>query len=144
MLEDLYQQVILDSSRSLRHRGELSKSEHACHELVHNPLCGDTVDLWFEIEDGVVREVKFSGQGCTISQASASLMAEVIEGRTLADAISCIDDFQSLLSGQADESTRQRLGSLVALEGVKKFPVRMRCAMLAFEALRRIGAKTLS
>ncbi|MFN8389498.1 MAG: SUF system NifU family Fe-S cluster assembly protein [Bdellovibrionota bacterium] len=138
MLEDLYQQVILDSSRNPRNRGDLAGNSSAAHELVTNPLCGDTVDLWVELSAGRISEVKFSGSGCTISQASASLMSDLVVGKTLAEARGLIADFQALLAGAPDEDVKDRLGQMVALEGVKKFPVRMRCAMLSFEALNRL------
>ncbi len=138
MLEDMYQQVILDSSRAMRNRGDLSGCSSARHEQVANPLCGDSIELWFDLQDERIRDVKFSGSGCTISQASASLMADIVRGKSVREARILIADFQSLLGGTADAACKQRLGEMVALEGVRKFPIRMRCAMLGFEALLKL------
>ena len=142
MLDELYQQVILDSSRSKRNRGDLSQLPSACREPVNNPLCGDKVDFWFDAADGIIRDVRFNGNGCAISQASASLMADLIRGKTFAEANLLLDDFQLLLHGEVSDEARDRLGSISALEGVKQFPIRMRCALLAFEALKRFLARS--
>lgn len=138
MFEDLYQEIILESSRSDLFRGDLSAVPTARHELVRNPLCGDTVDLWVDVQDGVVKDVRFAGQGCAISQASASLLAELIRGKEISALAGIVSDFQSLLDGECAEGQRKILGPLVALEGVRQFPIRRRCALLAFEALQRI------
>lgn len=140
MMEDLYQEVILDSSQCTRNRGDLSACASATHELVRNPLCGDSIDLWLDVQDGRVRDVKFSGQGCAISQAAASLVADLVKDKSFDELPQLVSDVQLLLSGDADEDCRDRLGQLVALEGVRRFPIRMRCAMLAVEALRRLIA----
>ena len=100
------------------------------------------IDLWLDARDGIVVDVKFCGSGCAISQASAALMAELIGGRRVTDLPGMIDDFQKLLDGDDTAEVRERLGELVALEGVRKFPVRRRCAALAFEALRRLVAES--
>ena len=137
-MDELYQEIILESSRSEANRGDLEHIADAKHELVFNPLCGDNIDLWIVVTDGKIQEVKFSGQGCAISQASASLMSDLIRGKSVDELAAVVTDFQTLLNSEPDEDCRDRLGQLVALEGVKKFPVRMRCAMLSFEALKRL------
>lgn len=138
MLEELYQEVILDYSQSTQHRGDLAACPGARHELVHNPLCGDNVDLWISVEEGAVVDIKFTGNGCAISQASAALLADLVRGKKVDELAGVIDDFQKLLDGDDSSEVRERLGPIVALEGVRKFPVRRRCAALAFEALRRL------
>lgn len=138
MLEELYQEVILDQSQSPKFRGDLAATPGARHELVYNPLCGDKIDLWVSIQDGVVREVKFCGSGCAISQASASLLADLVRDKPVGELPALIDDFQDMLAGRESPELRERLGQLIALEGVRKFPARRRCAALAFEALKRI------
>ena len=85
MLEELSQDVILDYPQSDKYRGDLFAVPGARHEIVHNPLCGDMIDLWLDARDGIVVDVKFCGSGCAISQASAALMAELIRGRRVAD-----------------------------------------------------------
>ena len=138
MLEELYQETILELSRSQEYRGDLKDQPHACDVCMHNPLCGDCVHLWIEpAADGVLGKVRFCGHGCSISQASATMMAALIEGRDAEFAKQLIEDFKLLLSGKLpeDDPARVRLDHLVALEGVRRFPARQRCAALAFDAL---------
>ena len=137
-MDDLYQEIILDSAQSPANRGNLRACEHALHEHVSNPLCGDTVELWIHIQDGVIKEAKFEGEGCTISQAAASLLTEEVRGKTAEELKQFISDYQAFLGGSLSPDKRAELGPLLALEGVRRFPMRMRCAMLAFEALRRL------
>ena len=138
MFEDLYQEIILESSRSTAFRGDLADVPNALNEVVRNPLCGDTIDLWLDVQDGTVKDIKFAGQGCAISQASASLLAELVRGKRISELSDLVSDFQALLDGECGDSQRKVLGPLVALEGVRQFPIRRRCALLAFEALQRI------
>lgn len=138
MLEELYQETIIELSRSQQYRGDLRDQPHACDVCMHNPLCGDCVHLWIEPgENGVLGKVRFCGHGCSISQASATMMASLIEGRDAEFAKQLIEDFKLLMAGKLDESdpARQRLDTLLALEGVRRFPARQRCAALAFDAL---------
>ena len=139
MSDELYQEIILESSRSTAHRGELSALPTARHEMMRNPLCGDIVDLWIDVRDGVVKDVKFAGHGCAISQASASLLAEIAVGKRLEELSDVVSSFQALLDGELEDEKKKALGPLVALEGVRQFPIRRRCASLAFEALQRIA-----
>jgi nitrogen fixation NifU-like protein len=140
MSEELYQDTILESSRDTTHRGELASAPSVHHTLVRNPLCGDSVTLWLDSDGETIGAVRFSGSGCAISQAAAALMASAIETRPVAEAEQLVKDFRALISGLADEQARERLGPLVALEGVRKFPARARCASIAFEALAALIA----
>ena len=148
-LEDLYREIILDHYRSPRNRGELSVPP--AHKVEgFNPLCGDEVVLYLLVEDGVVADVKIAGQGCSISQASTSMMSAAVKGQPVAAARRLISAFKALMSiheskleGEDDGSDLQaelegvRLGDLEALQGVVKFPVRIKCATLAWNTLQQ-------
>ncbi len=148
-LEDLYREIILDHYRSPRNRGELPVPP--AHKVEgFNPLCGDEVVLYILVEDGTVRDVKIAGQGCSISQASTSMMSAAIKGQPVAGARKLIGAFKALMSiheskleGEGDGSDLQaelegvRLGDLEALQGVVKFPVRIKCATLAWNTLQQ-------
>jgi nitrogen fixation NifU-like protein len=131
-LEELYREVILEHYRSPRNRGRIDDPTVATRG--HNPLCGDSVEVSLAIEDGVVRDVRFQGRGCSISQASASMMTEAVKGRSLDDARHLVEDVKTLLRGEASESAEH--GDLDALLGVRKYPVRLKCALLAWTTLQ--------
>lgn len=134
MIEDLYQEVILDHFKNPRGRGELPEADSSM--VVYNPLCGDKVGVAVRAaDDGVVQEVKFSGQGCSISQASASIMSELCTGKSLVEIRALHDDFLALIKGNKLASDLPNLSDALALEGVKRFPARVRCAVLAWEAI---------
>jgi nitrogen fixation protein NifU and related proteins len=135
-LRELYQQVILDHSRKPRNFGEL----HDCAVHVHgdNPSCGDEVDLYVQFsDDGKIADIKFSGQGCAISQASASMMTLKVKGKPRAEAESLAADFRSVVTGEGSVKNEDALGELQLLEGVQHFPQRVKCAMLAWRALEQ-------
>lgn len=135
-LRELYQQVILDHSRKPRNYGELSPP---C-EHVHgdNPSCGDEVDLYVRFgESGEIEEIKFSGQGCAISQASASMMTQKVKGKGKAEVTKMTEDFRRVVTGDEEPAEVDELGELQLLEGVRKFPQRVKCAMLAWRALEQ-------
>jgi len=150
-LEDLYREIILDHYRSPRNRGELPVPP--AHKVEgFNPLCGDEVVLYVDVDSdtGTVRDVKIAGQGCSISQASTSMMSAAVKGKTLEEAQQLIRAFKALMSiheskleGESDGSDLQadlegvRLGDLEALQGVVKFPVRIKCATLAWNTLQQ-------
>ena len=148
-LEDLYREIILDHYRSPRNRGELpAPPAHKAEGF--NPLCGDEVIVFLEIDDRVVTDVKIGGQGCSISQASTSMMGAAIKGKTVAEARQLIGAFKALMSiheskleGESDGADLQAeldgvtLGDLEALQGVVKFPVRIKCATLAWNTLQQ-------
>jgi nitrogen fixation NifU-like protein len=148
-LEDLYREIILDHYRSPRNRGELEVPP--AHKVEgFNPLCGDEVVLYLELDDGELQDIKIGGQGCSISQASTSMMSSAIKGKPVAEVRRLIRAFKALMSiheskleGEsdgsdlADELEGVRLGDLEALQGVVKFPVRIKCATLAWNALQQ-------
>ena len=139
-LDDLYRDIILDHYRHPRHRGSLRKPM-ASHEGL-NPLCGDEVTVDLAVKDGRIAEIAYRGSGCSISQSSASMMTEAVLGKNLEEAKQLIDSFTAMMRG-ADDVDPETLGDLEALSGVRKFPVRVKCATLAWhtldEALREIA-----
>jgi len=139
-LRDLYQQVILDHSRKPRNHGRL---EGDCiHVHGDNPSCGDEIDLYVKFgEEGQIADLKFDGQGCAISQASASMMTSKIKGKSAAAAATMREDFRRIVMGDGAPQDEDALGELQLLEGVQKFPQRVKCAMLAWRALEQATAE---
>ena len=138
-LEELYQEVILDHSRRPRNFGTLSNAD----VLVHgdNPACGDEIHLGVHFSpDGKLEEIKFSGQGCAISQASASMMTMKLKGKSRADAAELAKTFKDLVTSEATVESKG-LGDLQFLQGVRKFPQRVKCAMLAWRAVEQALAQ---
>jgi nitrogen fixation NifU-like protein len=156
-LEDLYREIILDHYRSPRNRGELP-APPAQRVEGFNPLCGDEVVVYVQVQDGTVTDIRFAGQGCSISQSSASLMSSAVKGKTVAETRSLIRTFKAMMSvhearlgdgsdaaGSANGSGEddvdavatdpESLGELAALQGVVKFPVRIKCATLSWNTL---------
>jgi nitrogen fixation NifU-like protein len=132
-LDELYRDIILDHHRNPRNRGNISRPTVSGEG--YNPLCGDEVSLDLTIDNGVIREARFRGNGCSISQSSASMMTEAITGKTVDKAEELFSSFQDMLvDPDADEA--DDLGDLEALYGVRKFPVRVKCATLAWHTLR--------
>ena len=132
-LEELYKEVILDHYKSPRNKHELPSATTSCSK--NNPLCGDEITVEARIEDGRVTEVAFQGSGCSISQASASMMTEAVTGRSLEEAMRLAGEFRGMMEG-AVEPDEASLGDLVALKGVVKYPVRIKCAVLAWDVLQ--------
>jgi nitrogen fixation protein NifU and related proteins len=150
-LEELYREVILDHYRSPRNRGELETPPAILSEG-KNPLCGDELKLYVQIKGDVISDVKMGGSGCSISQASASMMTSAIKGKTISEARILIDEFKALMdvheskldstdtdSGKENSEVMRSevLGELEAMTGVVKFPVRIKCATLSFNTLAR-------
>ena len=133
-LDDLYQEIILDHYRTPRHRAA-ELEPHDVHVHHANPLCGDELDLRLRVVDGRVDAVAYDGDGCSISMASASAMTESVTGRTLADADDLAEAFRLLMHGEGVKR-EEDLGDGVAFSGVAKFPVRVKCALLGWMALR--------
>lgn len=134
-LRELYQQVILDHSRKPRNYGDLPPP--CLHAHGDNPSCGDEVDVFARLdEQGRLIEVKFSGQGCAISQASASMMTLKVKGKTSEEAVHLSEDFRRVVTGDGMPDNSDALGELQLMEGVQKFPQRVKCAMLAWRALQ--------
>lgn len=133
-MEDLYQEIILDHYRKPQHRAPSLESE-SVHVHHSNPLCGDEMDLRLRVVDGQVDGIVFDGEGCSISQASASAMTVAVHGRKLDDALELAEDFRQMMHG--DEPTRpDDLQDGIAFQGVARFPVRVKCALLGWMALR--------
>jgi nitrogen fixation NifU-like protein len=130
MLEELYQQIILDHYRRPRNKGKANPADLSAKE--YNPLCGDEIEVTMTLADDKIADVKFDGHGCSISQASASIMTQKLQGKTLEEARTFIHDFLSMMRGDTPFGDRKQMGELKALEGVLKFPVRVKCATLAW------------
>lgn len=129
----LYQEMILDHYRRPRNKGTLENPDASVE--MKNPLCGDEIALQVEFDGDSVRDLKFSGRGCSISQASASMMTQLLKGKTRAEIESIRKQFRGLMVGEASAADDPQLGSLRALSGVARFPARVKCALLAWNAL---------
>ncbi|MBX7208457.1 MAG: SUF system NifU family Fe-S cluster assembly protein [Verrucomicrobiaceae bacterium] len=135
-LRELYQQVILDHSRKPRNHGTIA--DGAVHVHGDNPSCGDEIDLFVKFDEaGKIADIKFDGQGCAISQASASMMTLKVKGRQQVDATSLARDFRVIVTGEGKVANEDALGELQLLEGVQHFPQRVKCAMLGWRALEQ-------
>lgn len=135
-LRDLYQQVILDHSKNPRNYGELAVD--CVHVHGDNPTCGDEIDVWVKFgPEGRVEDIKFTGQGCAISQASTSMMTVKVKGADAAKTRAMLEDFCHVVLGDAAVQDEEALGELILLEGVQKFPQRVKCAMLGWRALEQ-------
>jgi nitrogen fixation protein NifU and related proteins len=135
-LDDLYREIILDHYRTPRNRGELPPP--AAHAVGHNPLCGDEIEVFLDVHDGVVQDIKVGGQGCSISQSSASMMSQAVKGKDIADVQALVRRFKGMMTitdGDDEPDQSVKLGDLEALQGVVKFPVRIKCATLAWNTL---------
>ena len=133
-LQDLYREVLLDYFRSGAHKGRLDPADYRSHGI--NPVCGDEIELTMTGEGDKISKIRFSGHGCVISQASSAMMAEALEGATLAEAQVLIAAFKDMMLKAAPvENLPERLEALKALEGVRKFPMRVKCATLAWHTL---------
>lgn len=133
-LGDLYQETILDHNRQPRNFGTLPGANRTAEGF--NPLCGDRVTVALRVEDGILKDIRFEGSGCAISKASASMMTESMKGRTRAEAEALFQQFHRLLTGEPAPPDEAALGKLVVFSGVKEFPVRVKCATLAWHTLR--------
>ena len=135
-IEDLYREIILDHYRTPRNRGELQPP--AVYAEGNNPLCGDDIRIYLDVADGVVRDVKFSGQGCSISQSSTSMMTVAVKGKPVAEVLAFVRRFKHMMTlTEGDDEVDQsiNLGDIEALQGVVKFPVRIKCATLGWNTL---------
>lgn len=139
-LNSLYQQLILEHYRNPRNKAELPDKTVEIH--MRNPTCGDEIRLQLKVEEGRIADVKFVGQGCSISQASASMMTQLIKGRPLDDADAVAERFKEMMHGDEGAAKDRAMGDLRALAGVSRFPVRVKCALLGFDALQEALRKT--
>lgn len=155
-LEDLYREIILDHYRTPRNRGAL-ETPPAVRAEGHNPLCGDEIEVFLLVDDGVVQDIKIGGQGCSISQSSASMMSQAVKGKPVAEARRVVKAFKAMMSlhehevgGDGSESGETapddlsdvKLGDLEALRGVVKFPVRIKCATLSWNTFLQALAES--
>lgn len=132
-LRQLYQETILDHGRRPRNFGAMDDATHQADG--YNPLCGDKVHLYLKVNDGVVEELKFEGEGCAISTSSASLMTEALKGRSVEEARALFARVHAMLTGQQLDDAAAKLGKLAVFEGVKQYPLRVKCATLAWHTL---------
>lgn len=138
-LDDLYRRVIMDHYKNPRNRGTMN--DDAVTINLNNPTCGDRISLQLVVEDGKVTDAKYTGEGCSISMSSASMMTEAVKGHTFDEALEMAERFSSLMKGDPVEF--EELEDIEALSGVNKFPARIKCATLAWNALRK-GIETQS
>jgi nitrogen fixation protein NifU and related proteins len=136
-LDDIYKETILDHYKNPRNKRDLPGAVVTCTQS--NPLCGDEVTVAANVEDGKLLEVTFLGTGCSISQSSASMMTESVSGKTVDDALGLAADVRGMLAGEVDPD-EDAFGDLVALKGVVKYPIRIKCAVLAWDVLQEAVA----
>ena len=137
-LSDLYQEVILDHNRRPRNFHALADASHTADG--HNPLCGDRLRLYLKVENGIVSDVGFEGAGCAISKASASMMTDAIKGRTVGEVDALFERFHRMVTTPPDRPVED-MGKLSSLAGVREFPVRVKCASLAWHTLKAAMAQ---
>lgn len=133
-LDQLYRQVILDHSSHPHHHGKLADATNQIELL--NPTCGDVLQLQLVVKDQLIKDIRFDGSGCTISQASASMMTDAVIGKTVSEALALADQFSLLVQGK-DVPKLEELGDAALLNGVAKFPARIKCATLSWKALEK-------
>ena len=138
MIDDLYQEVILDHAKSPRNFGVLE--QYTCTAEGNNPMCGDQLTVYVDIKDGVVSDVSYRARGCAISIASASIMSSMIKGRTLEEVNILFDKFRMLCTGQEVEDDDD-IDRLRVLSGVSKFPTRVKCATMSWHAVKEACTK---
>jgi len=132
-LRDLYQEVILEHSKAPRNYRELKAADHKAEG--YNPLCGDRYTVYLQMEGDSIRDIGFQGSGCAISKASASMMTQSLKGKTRAEAQELFDNFHQVVTGRANDDQAE-LGKLAVFSGVSEFPLRVKCATLAWHTLQ--------
>ncbi|HVT12409.1 MAG TPA: SUF system NifU family Fe-S cluster assembly protein [Fimbriimonadaceae bacterium] len=132
-LRELYQEIILDHNKRPRNRGKVADANREAEG--HNPLCGDQVRVTLLTENGLVTDIAFEGQGCAISTASASLMTEAVKGKTVEEAEGIFREFQQMVTETGEASDHSGLGDLEVFQGVREYPVRIKCATLPWHTL---------
>jgi nitrogen fixation NifU-like protein len=133
-LQDLYQDLILDHGRRPRNFRRLEEADRSAEG--YNPLCGDKVKVYVKMDGDVVKDISFEGAGCAISTASASIMTEILKGKTRAEAEKLFETFHDLVTGQPAKLDSPELGKLAVFSGVSEFPIRVKCATLSWHTLR--------
>ncbi|PWU69185.1 Fe-S cluster assembly sulfur transfer protein SufU [Gracilibacillus dipsosauri] len=137
-LDTLYRQVIMDHYKNPRNRGSLDNGSVTID--MNNPTCGDRIELHLQIDDGIVQDAKFEGEGCSISMSSASMMTQAIKGKKVEDALKMSSIFSDMMLGEDVEEVDFDLGDIEALQGVSKFPARIKCATLSWKAMEKAVA----
>ena len=133
-LSELYQQVILDHNKKPRNFRKLESANHSAEGF--NPLCGDQLTVYLNLEDDAVKEISFEGSGCAISKAAASMMTQAVKGKSKQEAEQLFTEFHGMVTGELDEeATTNGLGNLKIFSGVREFPVRVKCASLPWHTL---------
>lgn len=134
-LDNLYRQVIMDHYKNPRNKGVLDEGSLTVN--MNNPTCGDRIQLTMKVEDGKVADSKFEGEGCSISMSSASMMTQAIKGRSVEEALKLSQIFSDIMQGNDYDEDELDLGDIEALQGVAKFPARIKCATLAWKAMEK-------
>jgi len=134
-LDQLYRSVIMDHYKNPRNKGTLE--ENSVTIDMNNPTCGDRIHLTLKLNDGVVEDAKFDGEGCSISMSSASMMTQIVKGKKLDEALELADIFSKMMLGEDFDDEKYDLGDVEALQGVAKFPARIKCATLAWKAMEK-------
>lgn len=130
----LYQEVILDHYKRPRNRGAVDPHDADVH--MRNPSCGDEIRLQLRLREGLIEEIAFTGEGCSISQASSSMMTDLVKGRTPDDGLALARRFTEMMHGEAEAAKDKALGQARVLQGVSRFPARVKCALLAWDAFQ--------
>jgi nitrogen fixation protein NifU and related proteins len=133
-LRDLYQEVILEHSKAPRNYRELTNADHKAEG--YNPLCGDRFTVYLRMQGDSIQDIGFQGSGCAISKASASMMTQSLKGKTRSEADALFNRFHKVVTGQAKNGNQENLGKLAVFSGVSQFPVRVKCATLAWHTLQ--------
>lgn len=134
-LDSLYRQVIMDHYKAPRNRGKMDGDTLTID--MNNPTCGDRIELQMKVEDDIITDVKFLGEGCSISMASASMMTEAVKGKKVADALDMSEAFSDMMLGKDVDADEIEEGDIAALQGVSQFPARIKCATLAWKAMEK-------
>ena len=134
-LDQLYRSVIMDHYKNPRNKGSLENDSVTID--MNNPTCGDRIHLTLKLTDGIVEDAKFDGEGCSISMSSASMMTQIVKGKELDEALELADIFSKMLLGEEFDTEKYDLGDVEALQGVAKFPARIKCATLAWKAMEK-------
>lgn len=137
-LDQLYRSVIMDHYKNPRNKGSLE--ENSVTIDMNNPTCGDRIHLTLKLEDGVVQDAKFDGEGCSISMSSASMMTQIIKGKKLDEALELAEIFSKMMTGEEFDDEKYDLGDVEALQGVSQFPARIKCATLAWKAMEKVDS----
>ena len=132
-LGSLFQELILEHYKRPRNKGQLADPDVSVH--MKNPTCGDEVHLQMRVKEGVIEDAKFVGEGCSISQSSISMMTQLVKGKSIGEALALAERFTAMMHGDAEAARDRSMGDLRSLAGVAKFPVRVKCALLGWNAL---------